>query len=143
MSKHIAQPKSAFDRALLKSALFEALKKLDPRSLWRNPVMFIVEVGAVWSTILAIISPSWFAWLIVLGALAGTGVARGDSVSQLGTLPISAIIATGAPDLAEVFSGLNASNTAIASVVARINALAANIVMPTAGLSHITKADVR
>jgi K+-transporting ATPase ATPase B chain len=43
-----------------------ALRKLDPRTLWRNPVMFIVEIGAVWSTILAIISPSWFAWLIVV-----------------------------------------------------------------------------
>jgi K+-transporting ATPase ATPase B chain len=43
-----------------------ALLKLDPRTLWRNPVMFIVEIGAVWSTILAIIAPSWFAWLIVV-----------------------------------------------------------------------------
>ena len=43
-----------------------ALRKLDPRTLWRNPVMFIVEIGAVWSTILAIISPSWFGWLIVV-----------------------------------------------------------------------------
>ncbi|AGB25336.1 K+-transporting ATPase, B subunit [Mycobacterium sp. JS623] len=43
-----------------------ALAKLDPRTLWRNPVMFIVEVGAVWSTILAIIEPSWFAWLTVV-----------------------------------------------------------------------------
>jgi K+-transporting ATPase ATPase B chain len=43
-----------------------ALRKLDPRTLWRNPVMFIVEIGAVWSTILAIISPSWFGWLTVI-----------------------------------------------------------------------------
>ena len=43
-----------------------ALRKLDPRTLWRNPVMFIVEIGAVWSTILAIAAPSWFAWLIVV-----------------------------------------------------------------------------
>ncbi|PXX08726.1 potassium-transporting ATPase subunit KdpB [Mycolicibacterium moriokaense] len=43
-----------------------ALAKLNPRTLWRNPVMFIVEIGAIWSTILAIISPSWFAWLTVV-----------------------------------------------------------------------------
>lgn len=43
----------------------DALRKLDPRTLWRNPVIFIVEIGAVWSTILAIAEPSWFAWLIV------------------------------------------------------------------------------
>ena len=28
--------------------------------------MFIVELGAAWSTILAIVDPSWFAWLIVV-----------------------------------------------------------------------------
>jgi K+-transporting ATPase ATPase B chain len=42
-----------------------AVKKLDPRTMWRNPVMFIVEIGAVWSTVLAVAKPSWFAWLIV------------------------------------------------------------------------------
>ena len=52
-------------KMLLKSTP-DALRKLDPRTLWRNPVMFIVEIGAVWSTILAIIDPSWFAWLIVV-----------------------------------------------------------------------------
>ncbi|KKC03719.1 potassium-transporting ATPase subunit KdpB [Mycobacterium nebraskense] len=44
----------------------DALRKLDPRTLWRNPVMFIVEIGATWSTALAIIKPTWFAWLIVV-----------------------------------------------------------------------------
>ena len=44
----------------------DALRKLNPRTLWRNPVMFIVEIGAAWSTVLAIIDPSWFAWLIVV-----------------------------------------------------------------------------
>ncbi len=28
--------------------------------------MFIVEIGAVWSTVLAVMEPSWFAWLIVV-----------------------------------------------------------------------------
>src|SRR5262252_7475813 len=42
-----------------------ALRKLDPRTLWRNPVMIIVEIGAVWTTVLAVVNPSWFAWLIV------------------------------------------------------------------------------
>src|SRR5258705_2440477 len=43
-----------------------ALAKLDPRTLWRNPVMFIVEIGAIWSTVVAIISRSWCAWLTVV-----------------------------------------------------------------------------
>ena len=51
---------------MLWKSLPDALRKLDPRTLWRNPVMFIVEIGAVWSTILAIVDPSWFAWLIVV-----------------------------------------------------------------------------
>ncbi|MBE1552741.1 K+-transporting ATPase ATPase B chain [Mycobacterium sp. OAS707] len=54
------------DPQMLWKSLPDALRKLDPRTLWRNPVMFIVEIGAVWSTILAVIDPSWFAWLTVI-----------------------------------------------------------------------------
>jgi potassium-transporting ATPase ATP-binding subunit len=67
----ISVPKSRVQGGLLDPKMLlkstpGALAKLDPRTLWRNPVMFIVEIGAVWSTILAIISPSWFAWLTVV-----------------------------------------------------------------------------
>src|SRR5258705_9279556 len=54
------------DPKMLWKSLPDALRKLDPRTLWRNPVMFIVEIGAVWSTILAITEPSWFGWLTVI-----------------------------------------------------------------------------
>ena len=54
------------DPQMLWKSTPDALAKLDPRTLWRNPVMFIVEIGAIWSTILAIIEPSWFAWLTVV-----------------------------------------------------------------------------
>ncbi len=47
-------------------SLPDSLRKLDPRTLWRNPVMFIVEVGAVFTTVSAIADPSVFAWLIVI-----------------------------------------------------------------------------
>jgi potassium-transporting ATPase ATP-binding subunit len=53
------------DPALLLKSLPDALRKLDPRTLWRNPVMFIVEIGAVWSTVLAFGDNSWFSWLTV------------------------------------------------------------------------------
>ncbi|MCT7373132.1 K+-transporting ATPase subunit B [Mycolicibacterium llatzerense] len=53
------------DPKMLWKSLPDALRKLDPRTLWRNPVMLIVEIGAVWSTVLAASEPSWFAWLIV------------------------------------------------------------------------------
>lgn len=54
------------DPKMLCRSLPDALRKLDPRTLWRNPVMFIVEIGAVWSTVLALTDPGWFAWLIVV-----------------------------------------------------------------------------
>jgi K+-transporting ATPase ATPase B chain len=54
------------DPKMLWKSLPDALRKLDPRTLWRNPVMFIVEIGAAWSTVLAIADPTWFAWLIVV-----------------------------------------------------------------------------
>jgi K+-transporting ATPase ATPase B chain len=46
------------------AALPGALRKLNPVALLRNPVMFIVEVGAAVTIVLAIIDPSVFAWLI-------------------------------------------------------------------------------
>jgi K+-transporting ATPase ATPase B chain len=54
------------DPKMLWKSLPDAFVKLDPRTLWHNPVMFIVEIGAAWSTVLAITDPSWFAWLIVV-----------------------------------------------------------------------------
>ena len=36
------------DPAMLHRSTPDALRKLDPRTLWRNPVMFIVEIGAAW-----------------------------------------------------------------------------------------------
>ena len=54
------------DPKQLITSLPDAVKKLDPRTMWRNPVMFIVEIGAVWSTTLAVARSSWFAWLIVI-----------------------------------------------------------------------------
>jgi len=53
------------DPKMLLKATPAVLRKFDPRTLWRNPVMFIVEIGAVWSTILAFMHSTWFAWLTV------------------------------------------------------------------------------
>ncbi len=54
------------DPKLLVTALPDALGKLDPRTLWHNPVMFLVEAGAVLTTVIAATDPSVFAWLIVV-----------------------------------------------------------------------------
>jgi len=44
----------------------DAFKKLDPRVQIRNPVMFVVEVGAALTTYTAITKPSIFNWTIVV-----------------------------------------------------------------------------
>jgi K+-transporting ATPase ATPase B chain len=41
-----------FDRTLLFPALLESCRKLDPRVQWRNPVMFVVYVGALVTALL-------------------------------------------------------------------------------------------
>jgi K+-transporting ATPase ATPase B chain len=70
-----------------------ALAKLDPRTLWRNPVMFLVEVGAVFTTVVAIADPSVFAWVIavwlwltVLFANLAEAVAEGRGKAQADAL---------------------------------------------------------
>jgi potassium-transporting ATPase ATP-binding subunit len=58
------QPRSLFDREILTRAAGDAVLKLDPRRMARNPVMFVVEVGSVLVMGIAIADPSVFAWLI-------------------------------------------------------------------------------
>jgi potassium-transporting ATPase ATP-binding subunit len=43
-----------FDRAIVQRAAREAVRKLSPLTLWRNPVIFVVEVGATLTTAFAI-----------------------------------------------------------------------------------------
>lgn len=81
------------DPKMLWKSTPDALRKLDPRTLWRNPVMFIVEIGAVWSTILAVLNPSWFAglivvwlWLTVIFANLAEAVAEGRGKAQAESL---------------------------------------------------------
>ncbi|WUI35281.1 potassium-transporting ATPase subunit KdpB [Nocardia sp. NBC_00416] len=78
---------------MLLSALPDAVRKLDPRVMWRNPVMFVVEVGAVWSTVLAVTDPSFFGWAIVVWlwltvvfANLAEAVAEGRGKAQADTL---------------------------------------------------------
>jgi potassium-transporting ATPase ATP-binding subunit len=54
------------DPKMLWQSTPDALRKLNPLTLYKNPVMFIVEVGAVFTTVIAIADPSVFAWLIVV-----------------------------------------------------------------------------
>ncbi|MCC3332996.1 potassium-transporting ATPase subunit KdpB [Nocardia abscessus] len=86
-------PSGVLDPKLLLTSLPDAVRKLDPRTLWRNPVMLIVELGAVWSTILALVNPSFFAWAIVVWlwltvifANLAEAVAEGRGKAQADTL---------------------------------------------------------
>jgi K+-transporting ATPase ATPase B chain len=58
------EPVSLFDRAILRRAAKDSVLKLDPRRMARNPVLFVVEIGSVLVTVLAIVDPSVFAWLL-------------------------------------------------------------------------------
>jgi len=53
MSKHqVRKVQSLWDPTILRPAMVEAFKKLDPRVMARNPVMFVVEVGSLLVTVL-------------------------------------------------------------------------------------------
>ncbi|MGW7041383.1 potassium-transporting ATPase subunit KdpB [Streptomyces avermitilis] len=52
------------DTTQLWRALPQAFTKLNPVTLFRNPVIFVTEVGAALTTGLAVVHPSLFGWLI-------------------------------------------------------------------------------
>ena len=54
LSKQRGIRSQTFNREILVPALWQAVLKLDPRWMWRNPVMFVVEIGALLTLILTI-----------------------------------------------------------------------------------------
>ncbi|MEU4388245.1 HAD-IC family P-type ATPase [Promicromonospora sp. NPDC023805] len=79
--------------AQVRASLPGALRKLDPRVLYTSPVMFVVEVGAFVTTVLAIIQPGVFAWWItvwlwatVLFATLAESIAESRGKAQASTL---------------------------------------------------------
>ncbi|PZF79880.1 potassium-transporting ATPase subunit KdpB [Jiangella anatolica] len=82
-----------FDARQLVSSLPDALRKLDPRRMITSPVMFVVEIGAVFTTVLAITDSSTFSWWItawlwitVVFANLAEAVAEGRGRAQAATL---------------------------------------------------------
>jgi len=74
-------------------SLPQALVKLDPRHVFRSPVMFVVWVGSVLTTVISIISPSVFAisvaawlWLTIVFANLAEAIAEGRGKAQADTL---------------------------------------------------------
>src|SRR6202162_4096418 len=96
---------SLFRRDIVNRALIDSFKKLDPRVQIRNPVMFVVEVGAVITTVTWFIQvfgggplggghePAWYAftisiwlWLTVVFANMAEAFAEGRGRAQADTL---------------------------------------------------------
>jgi len=51
MSTH-SHPRPLFERAIVARAAVDAVRKLDPRRMIRNPVMFVVMIGSAFTTVL-------------------------------------------------------------------------------------------
>jgi potassium-transporting ATPase ATP-binding subunit len=94
----VAQSRGLFDREILRQALVDAFKKLDPRVQVRNPVMFVVLVGTVVTFVESVSNPGIFDWSITVWlfltvifanfaeAMAeGRGKAQADTLRQMRT----------------------------------------------------------
>ncbi len=87
---------SLLDPAIVRRAVVDSFRKLDPRDMARNPVMFVVEVGSVLTTFPratcarpATGSPPWWRpwlWFTVLFANFAEAVAEGRGKAQADTL---------------------------------------------------------
>ncbi|MGE4376486.1 MAG: potassium-transporting ATPase subunit KdpB [Burkholderiaceae bacterium] len=89
-----------FDPALLKPAILDACKKLHPAAQWRNPVMFVVYVGSMLTTVLGvqalfgqgeapvgfILAVALWLWFTVLFANFAEALAEGRSKAQAAAL---------------------------------------------------------
>ena len=89
------KPTSLFDASILVPAIGESFKKLDPRLMVKNPVMFVTLVGAVLTTVSIftakadhgfIIQLSVWLWFTVLFANFAEAVAEGRGKAQAASL---------------------------------------------------------
>ncbi|HEX7245119.1 MAG TPA: potassium-transporting ATPase subunit KdpB [Solirubrobacterales bacterium] len=124
------EPRSLFDRAIMARAALDSLAKLDPRHQFRNPVMFVVEVGATIATFGWLVQvfgssplgggddPAWFSfsigvwlWLTVVfanfaEALAeGRGKAQADALRAMRTETVARLIDGGERPASELRRG--------------------------------------
>jgi K+-transporting ATPase ATPase B chain len=84
---------SLLDPGILRSSALDSLRKLDPRRMARNPVMFVVEIGSALVTAFFIRGPSVFGglisvwlWFTVLFANFAEAMAEGRGKAQAATL---------------------------------------------------------
>ena len=91
---------SIWDRKIISQALLGSVKKLDPRKMLKNPVMFVVEVGAAFLTLKILsniftganeslgfeIQITLWLWFTVLFANFAEAMAEGRGKAQADTL---------------------------------------------------------
>ncbi|HVR99648.1 MAG TPA: potassium-transporting ATPase subunit KdpB, partial [Thermoanaerobaculia bacterium] len=91
---------SLFDRKIIRQAITDSFRKLDPRSLVRNPVMFVVFIGSVLTTVLFfralvgkgeepagfILAVALWLWFTVLFANFAEAMAEGRGKAQAAAL---------------------------------------------------------
>ncbi len=92
--------RSLFDPTIVRAASIDSVRKLNPRPMARNPVMFVVEIGSVLTTVLffrdlgsATARENWFSglvtawlWFTVLFANFAEAMAEGRGKAQADTL---------------------------------------------------------
>src|SRR6202045_3321630 len=84
---------SISDPALVRPAIWESFKKLDPRVQWRSPVMFVVLIGAGWTSAITVVHFRSFnfqitlwLWFTLLFANFAEAMAEGRGKTQAETL---------------------------------------------------------
>ena len=89
----VAEARGLFDGPILRQALVDSIKKLNPATQVRNPVMFVVLVGSIITFIEAIAHPGTFTWsitvwlfLTVIFANFAEAMAEGRGKAQADTL---------------------------------------------------------
>jgi K+-transporting ATPase ATPase B chain len=88
--------KSLWDPKIVRRAAVDALVKLNPRKMMGNPVMFVVEVGSVITSVLLVLNPhaafgfnlqiTLWLWFTVLFANFAEAMAEGRGKAQADTL---------------------------------------------------------
>lgn len=100
-TRPVTKAPSLYDPAILQEAAVDSFRKLAPQHLWKNPVLFVVEVGSFFTTILwirelfasAAEAPAWFVgavtlwlWFTLLFANFAEAVAEGRGKAQAASL---------------------------------------------------------
>ena len=101
MPSQVQSTRPLFERSIVQSAAIDAVKKLSPKRMIKNPVMFVVEIGSAFTTLLFvhslvtgtgdahpgfILAVSLWLWFTVIFANFAEAMAEGRGKAQAETL---------------------------------------------------------